>query len=92
MTALLDANVLIALLVDDHVHHMAAENWFVSTSGNFATCPITQGSLMRLRGPIDDETRTWQRLEGRGNGTIRIEIMGPGKAAAQRENAVRHGV
>jgi uncharacterized protein len=48
VTVLLDANVLIALLVDDHVHHVAAENWFVGTSGNFATCPITQGSLMRL--------------------------------------------
>ena len=48
MTVLLDANVLIALLVDDHVHHQAAENWFVGMAGNFATCPITQGSLMRL--------------------------------------------
>ena len=48
MTVLLDANVLIALLVDDHVHHGAVENWFVGMSGNFATCPITQGSLMRL--------------------------------------------
>ena len=48
MTVLLDANVLIALLVDDHVHHVAAENWFVGISGDFATCPITQGSLMCL--------------------------------------------
>ena len=48
MTVLLDANVLIALLVDDHVHHVAAENWFVGISGNFATCPVTQGCLMRL--------------------------------------------
>jgi toxin-antitoxin system PIN domain toxin len=48
MTVLLDANVLIALLVDDHVHHTAAENWFTGTSGNFATCPVTQGRLMRL--------------------------------------------
>jgi toxin-antitoxin system PIN domain toxin len=48
VTVLLDANVLIALLVDDHVHHVAAENWFAAASGNFATCPITQGSLMRL--------------------------------------------
>ena len=45
---LLDANVLIALLVDDHVHHVAAENWFVGLSEGFATCPITQGSLIRL--------------------------------------------
>jgi uncharacterized protein len=48
VTVLLDANVLIALLVDDHVHHVAAENWFAGTSGNFATCPVTQGSLVRL--------------------------------------------
>ena len=48
MTVLLDANVLIALLVDDHVHHAAAENWFAGMSDNFATCPVTQGRLMRL--------------------------------------------
>ena len=48
MTVLLDANVLIALLVEDHVHHAAAESWFAGMSSNFATCPITQGSLLRL--------------------------------------------
>jgi uncharacterized protein len=48
VTVLLDANVLIALLVDDHVHHTAAENWFAAGTENFATCPITQGSLIRL--------------------------------------------
>lgn len=45
---LLDANVLIALVVDDHVHHASAEEWFVKSGTGFATCPITQGSLMRL--------------------------------------------
>jgi uncharacterized protein len=48
VTVLLDANVLIALLVDDHVHHTAAESWFAGMPGNFATCPVTQGSLLRL--------------------------------------------
>ena len=48
MTVLLDANVLIALLVTDHVHHSSAENWFLGVTGRFATCPITQGSLIRL--------------------------------------------
>jgi uncharacterized protein len=48
MTVLLDANVLIALLVEDHVHHAAAENWFAGLSEGFATCPVTQGSLVRL--------------------------------------------
>jgi toxin-antitoxin system PIN domain toxin len=45
---LLDANVLIALVVDDHVHHAHAEAWFAASGTGFATCPITQGSLMRL--------------------------------------------
>jgi toxin-antitoxin system PIN domain toxin len=40
---LLDANVLIALVIDDHLHHGQA-----SSRTGFATCPITQGSLMRL--------------------------------------------
>ncbi|MBD0293556.1 MAG: PIN domain-containing protein [Jiangellaceae bacterium] len=48
MTVLLDANVLIALMVADHVHHDAAESWFASAEDTFATCPITQGSLIRL--------------------------------------------
>ena len=45
---LLDANVLIALVVEDHVHHAPAEAWFIASKTGFATCPITQGSLMRL--------------------------------------------
>ena len=48
MTSLLDANVLIALVVNDHVHHAPAEAWFSGHGEGFATCPVTQGSLMRL--------------------------------------------
>jgi toxin-antitoxin system PIN domain toxin len=48
VTVLLDANVLIALVVADHVHHYAAESWFAAVEESFATCPITQGSLIRL--------------------------------------------
>jgi toxin-antitoxin system PIN domain toxin len=48
VTVLLDANVLIALVVEDHVHHGAAEAWFARLAEPFATCPITQGSLVRL--------------------------------------------
>jgi hypothetical protein len=47
-TVLLDANVLIALVVEDHVHHRPAETWLSTSGTGFATCPITQGSLMRL--------------------------------------------
>jgi uncharacterized protein len=48
VTTLLDANVLIALVVADHVHHNVAEEWFVASGDTFATCPITEGSLLRL--------------------------------------------
>ena len=46
MTVLLDANVLIAVVVADHVHHAAAAGWLRGRT--FATCPITQGALVRL--------------------------------------------
>lgn len=48
MTVLLDANVLIALVVAEHVHHDAAADWLAESDAGFATCPITQGSLVRF--------------------------------------------
>jgi toxin-antitoxin system PIN domain toxin len=45
---LLDGNVLYALIDQAHVHHAPARQWFSSLSGGFATCPITQGTLVRL--------------------------------------------
>jgi toxin-antitoxin system PIN domain toxin len=48
VTTLLDANVLIALVVADHVHHDAAAEWLSTSDARFATCPITQGSLVRF--------------------------------------------
>lgn len=45
---LLDANVLIALTVADHVHHDITEDWLLGLEGRFATCPLTQGALIRL--------------------------------------------
>ena len=74
MTVLGDANVLIALLVDDHVHHVAAENWFVGTSGNFATCPITQGSLMRLLTREGQSAATAQAVLNGATGNARHEF------------------
>jgi toxin-antitoxin system PIN domain toxin len=48
VTALLDANALIALVISDHVHHDAADAWVASSGQLIATCPVTQGSLVRL--------------------------------------------
>ena len=46
---LLDANLLLALTVENHIHHEPARIWFARSNVPFATCPITQGSLLRLR-------------------------------------------
>jgi uncharacterized protein len=48
VTALLDANVLVAVVVAEHVHHDAAADWLAAFDSGFATCPITQGSLVRF--------------------------------------------
>lgn len=45
---LLDGNVLYALIDEAHVHHRPAQQWFAAHEGGFATCPITQGTLLRL--------------------------------------------
>lgn len=45
---LADANVLIALTVNDHEHHEVAHSWFDRWLGDLATCPITQGALVRF--------------------------------------------
>lgn len=46
--ALADGNVLIALIVEDHVHHRRARAWFADHDDDLATCPITQGTLLRF--------------------------------------------
>lgn len=48
MIHLLDANVLIALLVPDHVHHQNVVAAIVRERRTVATCPITQGAFVRF--------------------------------------------
>ena len=47
MRYLLDANVLIALTVQEHEHHKRATIW-ASTVDSFATCPVVEGALVRF--------------------------------------------
>lgn len=43
MRALLDVNVLIALLDAGHVHHVAAGDWLAThIAQGWASCPLTQ--------------------------------------------------
>ena len=48
-TALLDLNILTALLWPAHEHHSAAHAWFSHRSpARWATCPLTQLGFVRL--------------------------------------------
>ena len=49
MTWLLDGNLLVALQIDSHVHHDRAHRWFATLKmDRFATCVLTQGTLLRV--------------------------------------------
>lgn len=53
MRALLDVNVLIALLDAGHVHHGAATRWLgehlsTGTAARWASCPLTQNGCLRI--------------------------------------------
>ena len=45
---LLDGNILVALAYPPHVQHQTAREWFGRHTAPFATCPITQGTLVRM--------------------------------------------
>ena len=49
MIALLDVNVLIALAWPNHVHHVAAREWFeAQRQDGWATCPLTEAGFVRV--------------------------------------------
>jgi toxin-antitoxin system PIN domain toxin len=45
---LADGNLLVALTVIEHVHHEVALAWFEESEPELATCPITEGTLIRF--------------------------------------------
>jgi toxin-antitoxin system PIN domain toxin len=47
--ALLDVNVLVALLDGGHLHHRTATEWMASNAGKgWASCPLTQNGCLRI--------------------------------------------
>ena len=50
MVSLLDVNVLVALLVPEHEHHVRAVDWFATDAvGNgWATCAVTELGVIRV--------------------------------------------
>jgi hypothetical protein len=50
VAALLDVNVLVALLVPEHEHHALAIDWFSTeaAAGGWATCAVTELGVIRV--------------------------------------------
>lgn len=47
--ALLDVNVLLALLIEDHAFHATATEWFAKQcKSGWATCPLTETGFVRI--------------------------------------------
>ena len=71
MTYLLDGNVLVALMINTHVHHQRARSWFQGLRRNhFATCSVTQGTMIRVHMLIAADSSTaaaWSAVEALSN-------------------------
>jgi|SRR6185503_2553582 len=63
---LLDGNLLVALAIDSHEFHDRAQRWFDSQTGPFATCAITEGTLLRVHMTVAHDisaAAAWSVLE-----------------------------
>jgi toxin-antitoxin system PIN domain toxin len=55
VTALLDVNVLVALLVPEHEHHATAVDWFSNEAASgWATCTVTELGVIRVCAQLPD--------------------------------------
>lgn len=63
---LLDGNVLVALAIDTREFHERVQRWFDSQSESFATCAITEGTLLRVHMKLAEDrsaAAAWPVLE-----------------------------
>jgi len=63
---LLDGNLLVALAIDSHEFHDRAQRWFDSQTGPFATCALTEGTLLRVHMTVAQDSSAaaaWSVLE-----------------------------
>ncbi len=67
MNWLLDGNALIAMVLAEHPHHPRMRRWRQATRDDFfATCPITEGTLLRLHMQLARDrsaAAAWSALE-----------------------------
>lgn len=74
MTAyLLDANVLIAAAIQEHVSHLRVSRW-LSTVERIALCPVTEGALVRFLVRIGERASTAAEVVRRWHDMDRCEF------------------
>jgi predicted nucleic acid-binding protein len=88
MRALLDVNVIIALLDSGHFMHTSACTWLErNLDQGWATCPLTQTGVVRIMAqPAYPNTQPAQQVAARLAEALTIPAMpsGPSKSACSR--------
>jgi toxin-antitoxin system PIN domain toxin len=60
LRALLDVNVLIALLNEQNVFHEKAQRWWIQhRNSGWATCPLTQNGFIRIASQMQPQDATY---------------------------------
>ncbi len=63
-TTLLDVNVLVALVLQSHIHHGLAHEWLASQrQRKWATCPLVQNGCIRIMGQLPAPRRVIETLD-----------------------------
>jgi toxin-antitoxin system PIN domain toxin len=65
MSWLLDGNVIVALLIDNHPHYRRATTWFSTLIDPVVTCAVTEGTYLRLHMQMAADrsaSAAWQSL------------------------------
>ena len=77
MAALLDVNVLVALLVPTHEHHALARRWVISrgASDGWATCPLTELGVIRVCAQIPLGSRPPRAT---ADALLQVRVSSPG--------------
>lgn len=77
MAGLLDVNVLVALLVTTHEHHILARQWVTSrgASEGWATCPLTELGVIRVCAQLPIGSR---KPRATADALLQIRVSSPG--------------
>jgi toxin-antitoxin system PIN domain toxin len=89
-THLLDANVLIALTVEEHEHHARVMTWIRDVT-RVAVCPVVEGSLIRFLLRIGESAGVASEVVRQMRGNPRCEFWPDSVSYADADLSGVHG-